>query len=257
MTAMLPDGSTRLPLDALAPSASLTEFAEASLGDPLNPDRTMSFAYAQRIDESESFPTDAIHSLYEHGFNHYFVPTELGGSFRSFAELGELIRVLSRRDLTCSVAFSTLFWSFLTWMEGSDEQKTFLADFILRREGAMCLAYSEKIHGSDLLAGETVAKRGPDGFCVSGEKWPINRATISGVCFLLATTNASAGPRGLSLFMLDKGRLDTARFSNLPKAPTHGLRGSDVSGIKFENCLVPADALIGRTGMGLEVALKG
>jgi alkylation response protein AidB-like acyl-CoA dehydrogenase len=257
MTAILLDNSRPPPSDTSAPWAVLAELAEACLGDPLKPDRTMSFSYARRIDESESFPTDAIHALYEHGFNRYFVPTELGGSFRSFAELGELIRVLSRRDLTCAVAFSTLFWSFLTWMEGSDEQKSFLADFILRREGAMCLAYSEKDHGSDLLAGDAVAKSGPDGFRVSGEKWPINRATISGVCYLLATTDASAGPRGLSLFMVDKSRLDAARFSNLPKAATHGLRGSDVSGIRFDDCLLPADALIGRTGMGLEIALKG
>lgn len=257
MKAILPDSSGLSPSNTSAPSVPPAELAEARLGDPLNPDRTMSFAYARHIDESESFPSDAIHALYDHGFHRYFVPTELGGSFRSFAELGELIRVLSRRDLTCAVAFSTLFWSFLTWMEGSDEQKSFLADFILRQEGAMCLAYSEKDHGSDLLAGDTVAKSGPDGFRVSGEKWPINRATISGVCYLLATTNASAGPRGLSLFMLDKSRLDKAHFSNLPKAPTHGLRGSDVSGIRFHDCLIPADAIVGRTGMGLEIALKG
>jgi alkylation response protein AidB-like acyl-CoA dehydrogenase len=243
--------------DASARSMPLAELAECHLGDPLVPGHTMSFAYAQRIDESESFPHEAIHSLYQHRFQRYFVPGELGGSFRSFVELGELIRVLSRRDLTCSVAFSTLFWSFLTWMEGSAEQKRFLADFILRREGAMCLAYSEKTHGSDLLGGDTVARRVPDGFLVSGEKWPINRATVSGVCYLLATTNEAAGPRKLSLFMVDKSRLDKAQFSNLPKAPTHGLRGSDISGIRFENCHVPTDALIGHAGAGLEIALKG
>jgi alkylation response protein AidB-like acyl-CoA dehydrogenase len=76
------------------------------------------------------------------------------------------------------------------------------------------------------------------------------------VCYLLATTDEAAGPRKLSLFMVDKSRLDKAHCSNLPKAPTHGLRGSDISGIRFENCLIPSDAVMGPRGVGLEIALK-
>jgi len=237
--------------------SSIGETVEALLGDPKNPDNPLSFAYSQQIDESERFPEEAIRWLYEHQLSRHFVPKEVGGAFHSFVELAELIRVLSRRDLTSSIAFSTLFWSFLTWMDGTDDQKRWLADYMLHRHGAMCLAYSEKDHGSDLLAGATIAERTPDGFNVTGEKWPINRATVSGLCFLLATTDRSAGPRGLSLFMVDKSELDAKRYSNLPKILTHGIRGSDVSGIKFDRCRIPSRSLLGREGMGLEIALRG
>ena len=56
--------------------------------------------------------------------------------------------------------------------------------------------------------------------------------------FVLATTDPAAGPRGLSLFMLDKGDLDPKRFSNLPqRSPPHGLLAAlDISGIKLEHC---------------------
>ena len=81
----------------------------------------------------------------------------------------------------------------------------------------MCLAYSERDHGADLAASDTVARRTADGFEITGEKWPINRATVGGLCFVLATTDPSAGPRGLSLFMLDKSELDPKRYSNFPK----------------------------------------
>jgi alkylation response protein AidB-like acyl-CoA dehydrogenase len=236
---------------------TLTEALESQLGDPNNPDNPLSFAYSQKIDETEQFPEEAIRWLYDSQLARHYVPKELGGAFRSFSELGEVIRVLSRRDASSAVTFSTLFWSFLTWTGGTDEQKRWLADYIMERRGAMCLAYSERDHGADLAASDTIARRTTDGFEITGEKWPINRATVGGLCFVLATTDPSAGPRGLSLFMLDKSELDPKRYSNFPKILTHGMRGSDISGIKFEHCPVSAQSLLGREGEGLQLALRG
>jgi alkylation response protein AidB-like acyl-CoA dehydrogenase len=239
------------------PKIGLTEALESQLGDPKNPENPLSFAYSQKIDETEQFPHDGIQWLYDRQLARHYVPEELGGSFRSFSELADVIRVLSRRDVSTAVAFSTLFWSFLAWVSGTDEQKRWLAKYIMERQGAMCLAYSEKEHGADLAASDTVARRTADGFEITGEKWPINRATVGGLCFVLATTNPSAGASGLSLFMLDKGELDPKRYSNFPKILTHGMRGSDISGIKFENCPVPARSLLGGEGGGLQLALRG
>ena len=236
---------------------ALTEALESQLGDPKNPGNPLSFAYSQKIDETEQFPEEAIRWLYDRQLARHYVPAELGGSFRSFAELGEVIRVLSRRDVSSAVAFSTLFWSFLAWVGGTGEQKRWLAKYILERQGTMCLAYSERQHGADLAASDAVARRTANGFEITGEKWPINRATVGGLCFVLATTDPAAGPRGLSLFMLDKGDLDPKRYSNFPKILTHGLRGSDISGIKFEHCPVPAQSLLGGEGEGLQLALRG
>jgi alkylation response protein AidB-like acyl-CoA dehydrogenase len=236
---------------------ALTEVLESQLGDPNNPGNPLSFAYSQKIDETEQFPEEAIRWLYDRQLARHYVPEELGGSFRSFAELGEVIRVLSRRDVSSAVAFSTLFWSFLAWVGGTDEQKRWLAKYILERQGTMCLAYSERQHGADLAASDTVARRTANGFEITGEKWPINRATVGGLCFVLATTDRTAGPRGLSLFMLDKGDLDPKFYSNFPKILTHGLRGSDISGIKFEHCPVSAQSLLGGEGEGLQLALRG
>ena len=236
---------------------ALSEALESQLGDPKNPGNPLSFAYSQKIDETEQFPEEAIRWLYDRQLARHYVPEELGGSFRSFAELGEVIRVLSRRDVSSAVAFSTLFWSFLAWVGGTGEQKRWLAKYILERQGTMCLAYSERQHGADLAASDTVARRTANGFEITGEKWPINRATVGGLCFVLATTDPAAGPRGLSLFMLDKDDLDPKRYSNSPKILTHGLRGSDISGIKFEHCPVPAQSLLGGEGEGLQLALRG
>jgi hypothetical protein len=123
--------------------------------------------------------------------------------------------------------------------------------------GAMCLAYSEKAHGSDLLASDVRATKVPGGYILNGEKWPINRATISGVSFVLAKTDEAGGARSLSLFMVEKSKIDPANYTHLPKIYTHGVRGSDMSGIRFENCFIPESMRIGAEGAGLELALKG
>ena len=235
----------------------LAESLERDLGDPNDPKNVISFQQTAQIDESEAFPHDEIAWLYNWQLQRYYVPTDCGGEFTSFEEFVSFVRVMARRDLNISIAFTTLFWSFLTWMVGTPEQKQKLMNYIINDHGAMCLSYSERDHGSDLVGGDTVAVKVPGGYRFTGEKWPINRATISGLTYVLARTNEEGGNRGLSLFMVDKSELDPASYSNLPKIKTHGIRAADMSGIKFDNCFVPESALLGKEGQGLELALKG
>jgi hypothetical protein len=58
------------------------------------------------------------------------------------------------------------------------------------------------------------------------------------------------------LVFADKRLLDSAGFHHLPKVPTVGLRGADLSGICFERCSIPGAARIGLAGSGFELALK-
>lgn len=235
----------------------VAETLEKDLGDPCNPDSIMSYKHCVELDEREEFPQENINWLYNWNLHHYYIPAECGGEFTSFEEFIAFVRVMSRRDLTTSISFTTLFWSFLTWMAGTDEQKQRLASFMKNSHGAMCLAYSERAHGSDLVNGDVRATKVPGGYLLNGEKWPINRATISGVSFVLAKTDDTSTARGLSLFMVEKSALDSASYYNLPKIKTHGIRGSDMSGIGFKDCFIPEAARLGAEGAGLELALKG
>ncbi|MCZ8028755.1 MAG: acyl-CoA dehydrogenase family protein [Microcystis sp. LE19-10.1B] len=233
------------------------EALEKDLGDPLNPDNPLSYKRVIEIDESEEFPHEEIRWLYDWKLQHYYIPTDCGGEFTSFEEFVAFVRVLSRRDQTIGIAFTTLFWSFLNWMAGTPEQKQKLARFIMNDYGAMCLGYSEKEHGSDLINGDLTATKVEGGYILNGEKWPINRATISGISFILAKTDANGGPKCLTLFMVDKRQLDPEKYYNLPKIYTHGVRASDMSGIGFKDCFVPDSMRLREEGDGLELALKG
>ncbi|AFZ59873.1 acyl-CoA dehydrogenase family protein [Anabaena cylindrica FACHB-243] len=235
----------------------VAEALERDLGDPGNPDNMMSFKQVIDLDEKEEFPHEIINWLYNWKLQDYYIPTECGGEFTGFDEFISFVRVLSRRDQTAAIAFTTMFWSYLVWMAGTDEQKHTLSSFMKDANGTMCLAYSEKAHGSDLLGGDMQAKKASGGYILNGEKWPINRATISGVAFVLARTDDEGGARSLSLFMVEKSKIDQANYSHLPKILTHGVRGSDMSGIRFDNCYIPESMRLGAEGAGLELALKG
>jgi alkylation response protein AidB-like acyl-CoA dehydrogenase len=235
----------------------VAEALERDLGDPENPERVMSFKQVMDLDEREEFPHEIINWLYNWKLQHYYIPTECGGEFTNFDEFVAFVRVLSRRDQTAAIAFTTMFWSYLVWMGGTEDQKRTLANFMKNENGAMCLAYSEREHGSDLLASDLRATPVAGGYLLNGEKWPINRATISGVSFVLAKTSEEGCARSLSLFMIEKSKLNSEHYYNLPKILTHGIRGSDMSGIGFNDCFVPETMRIGAEGAGLELALKG
>ncbi|MEL6250257.1 MAG: acyl-CoA dehydrogenase family protein, partial [Cyanobacteria bacterium J06627_15] len=221
----------------------LAERLEQELGDPSNPDSVMSFAQTAAMDEKEEFPQALIDWLYSWKLQHYYVPVDCGGEFTSFEEFVAFVRVMGRRDLNVAIAFTTLFWSFLTWMAGTPEQKQKLAGMIKDDHATMCLAYSERNHGSDLVGGSVVAQKVEGGYRLTGEKWPINRATISNITYVLGRTDPEGGNRGLSLFMIDKSQLDPDTFYNLPKIKTHGIRAADMSGIGFQDCFVPDSML--------------
>lgn len=235
----------------------IAEALENALGDPNLPESVMSFQRVMEIDESEAFPHEEIKWLYDWKLADYYVPTECGGRFTNFEEFVAIVRVLCRRDQTTGIAFTTMFWSFLCWMAGTEAQKAKLSKFMREEQGAMCLGYSEKEHGSDLVNGDLTATKVPGGYLLNGEKWPINRATISGVSFVLARTGEKGEAKGLSLFMVDKRELAEAEYYNLPKIYTHGIKGSDMSGIGFNNCFVPDSMLLLKEGDGLELGLKG
>jgi len=235
----------------------VAEALEQDLGSPNNPDSVLSFKTVIDLDEREAFPEQELTWLYNWHLQDYYVPTSCGGKFTNFEEFVAFVRVLCRRDQTTGIAFTTMFWSFLCWMAGTQEQKQKLAEFIIEEQGAMCLGYSEREHGSDLVNGGVTATKVPGGYLLNGEKWPINRATISGVSFVLARTGTEGEAKSLSLFMVDKRQLAASEYYNLPKILTHGIRGSDMSGIGFKDCFVPDSMLLGKEGDGLELALKG
>ncbi len=233
------------------------EELESYLGDPRAAEARMSFQRSVELDEADAYPEAAVRSLGEWGYLQHFVPAELGGKLERFDHAARLLQTVSRRDLTAAVALGQSFLgSVAVWIAGTDAQRAGMSE-LLRRNGQAALALTEEAHGSDILATEVSAERTPTGFVLRGEKWLINNATRGEVLSVFARTDGAGGLGGFSLFLVDKRKLPAGSFAPLPKKKTHGIRGADISGIRFRNAPLGPEALVGSFGGGTELVMKG
>ncbi len=234
---------------AIAPAEAL----DHAMGEPSHEDGLLSYARSAELDSSEAFPTDACARLDALGLPRYYVPARYGGALTSYEEVLHLMRALARRDLTLAIAHGKTFLGAVgVWVAGRPDQTAGLAADILAGT-RVCWGLTERAHGSDLLAGEVSAERSPVGYRVTGEKWLINNATQGDLVCLLARTEPNDGPRAFSLLLVDKRQLPPGRYRCLPKVRTHGIRAADISGISFHDAQVPATALVGPPGGGVEI----
>ncbi|UMP06811.1 acyl-CoA dehydrogenase family protein [Amycolatopsis sp. EV170708-02-1] len=229
---------------------------ETVLGNP--EDRCLEFGYARlaALDHSGEFPHDVCRHLDELGLGRYYVPAPHGGLLTSYETTAHMVRMLARRDMGVAVAHAkTYLGAVCVWLAGNRSQAASLGRMITAGV-PVSWGLTERDHGSDLAGGELVAEKTGTSYRLRGEKWPINNATRCGVMCVLARTDPRGGPRGFSLFLVDKSTL-LGSYRCLPKVRTLGNRCADVSGIVFCDAEVPADTLIGPEGSGLETVLKG
>ncbi|GLF95602.1 acyl-CoA dehydrogenase family protein [Streptomyces yaizuensis] len=257
---------------------SVAQELERLLGDPEDPEAVFSHAHCLELDEREEFPAEICRALESWGLQEYYVPAEYGGRLTDYETVMQVMRVVARRDLTVAIGHGkTYLGGVCVWVAGTEEQARRLAGDI--RSGLpVSLALTERAHGSDLLAGDVVGTAADDldgvndidgidgtedragnggGWRLSGEKWLINNATRGSLLSVLTRTRPEGGPRGFTVLLVDKRTLTPGEhYRQVPKIPTHGIRGADISGIVFDGAPVPADAAVGAEGAGLETVLK-
>lgn len=217
-------------------------------------------AESEALDARDAFPERAVAKLNSVGLQRHYIPDRDGGELVDYALAGQLIRRVAAVDLTVAVAHGkTYLGGVCVWIAGSQVQRTALAR-IIADGGAVSWALTERDHGSDLLAGEVVADvavvGSARGYRLTGEKWLINNATRGVALCVLARTSPAAGPRGYSLFLVDKTDVDPGSVHPLPKELTHGIRGADISGIRFDDTFVAEDTMVGEVGYGVEIVLS-
>lgn len=238
------------PPDPFAAARSL----DRALGDPLDDRRPGSFSSSVEADRHNRFPGQLVAAALDWGLAEYMVPEEAGGRLRSLEECFALSRVLSRRDLTATIALGgNLLASLPVWLRGTDEQKRAVAG-LLRRRRYLSFALSEREHGADVAAGGVAARKVEDGWRIDGEKWLINNAGHASAATVAARTGE--GFRGLTLFLLQRAAAAGDQWSMLPRIETHGLRGSALGGIDFFGFPAADADVVGRTGGGLEILLE-
>lgn len=233
------------------PAQAAAQELELALGDPFHRDAPISFGNVVDHDEREQPPSDAFDALRKWGVHAHLVPQGLGGRLTSFDELLALVRVISRRDLVLTTGLgSTMLAAVPVWAWGGYDQRREVAGLLLDTGAFGCFAISERDAGSDFRATTTRAEATAGGHLLRGEKWMIGNAARCDFVVTLARTRQS-----LSLLYLRPDQLQAGTCRRLPRIRTLGLRGHDLGGIVFEDCLLPASALLEPAGRGMEMAL--
>lgn len=185
------------------------------------------------------------------------IPKRDGGAMDSMPELMRLLGALGRRDLALALGYVMTGFMAATnvWLAGSPAQRQRLAD-LLRRNGKMSIAYHELEHGNDFAGNAVRAVRAPGGYLISGQKTVINNIERADALVLHARTAEAKGPRSHSLFFIDKKALNPSQFEILPRYPTQGVRGCQIAGVRFDDCFIPEDSLLGGEGEAFACALR-
>lgn len=237
------------------------EQLERHLGDTATDPAT-----AAALDDAGEFPTAAVAALDDYGLHRHYVPVEHGGRLRDYETAVALVRAVAGRDVTAAIAHGKTFLGAVSvWVAGDDVQARRVADDVTSGR-PVSWGLTEREHGSDLVGGDLTARSVPgcDGpgeaataVRLDGEKWLINNATRGEVACVLARVDPEGGPRGFSLFLVDKARIDPATLTPLPKVRTAGIRGADISGFALDGTVVDGDTdRVGADGHGLEIVMK-
>ena len=178
------------------------------------------------------------------------IPTEYGGGglpvldwMIAEEQFGRTSDILVRR------AFGNVYEILL---EGTDAQiETYLLPAV-RGERTFSVAFTEPEAGSDAAAISTNAVRKGDGWVLNGAKHFISDGLYSDFFIVTAVTDPNAGARGISTFILEKGR---PGFTVGRDQPMMGLRGTSHVEMRFENVELDEGCLLGQEGQGLKLAL--
>jgi acyl-CoA dehydrogenase len=139
--------------------------------------------------------------------------------------------------------------SYPITLYGTEEQKNRYLPRVAKGEAIVAFALTEPEAGSDASALQTRAVRRGDTYILSGTKRFISNAGIADSYVVFASTEPAQKGKGISAFIVE------ANSSGLViREKTAVLSPHPIGVVGFDDCVVPAGGLLGKTGEGLKVA---
>nr|WP_323776380.1 acyl-CoA dehydrogenase family protein [Amylibacter sp.] len=209
------------------------------------------------VADTNNIPEDIRTEMRDLGLFGLSIPEEYGGLGLGMEEEVNLAFELGRT----SPAFRSLLGtnngigSQGLIMDGTEAQKQHYLPKLASGEMIASFALTEAEAGSDARSLRTSAKRDGDDFILNGTKRFITNAPHAGLFTVFARTEDPENPEGsITAFLVEAG---TPGLSTGPVDRKMGQQGSLTSDVIFENCRVPASAVLGeKTGQGFRTAMK-
>ncbi|MBB6305806.1 isovaleryl-CoA dehydrogenase [Xanthobacter tagetidis] len=211
---------------------------------------------AAEIDRTNEFPRDLWPKLGALGLLGITVEEEYGGSGLGYLEHVIAMEEVSRASASVGLSYgahSNLCVNQIR-RNGSQAQKAKYLPKLISGEHVGALAMSEPGAGSDVVSMRTRAEKKGDRYVLNGSKMWITNGPCAETLVVYAKTDPSAGPRGMTAFLIEKG---FKGFSTAQKLDKLGMRGSDTGELVFEDCEVPEENVLGGEGRGVNILMSG
>jgi isovaleryl-CoA dehydrogenase len=211
---------------------------------------------AAAIDRDNTFPRDLWPEMGALGLHGITVDEEYGGSGQGYLEHCVAMEEISRASAAVGLSYgahSNLCVNQLS-RNGTAEQKKKYLPKLISGEHVGALAMSEPGAGSDVVSMRTRADKKGDRYILNGSKMWITNGPVADTLVVYAKTDRTAGARGITAFIIEKGMQGFAPAQKLDKL---GMRGSDTSELVFTDCAVPEENVLGAVGNGVNVLMSG
>jgi alkylation response protein AidB-like acyl-CoA dehydrogenase len=183
------------------------------------------------------------------------MPQEYGGLGLDYITLAIVIEQISWASSAQAACYnSAVLPGSIILAAGTEEQKQRYLPALCKGEKILAMAAVEPNAGSDGAAIETSAILDGEYWVINGVKEFTTNGGIADVVLVLVQTDKSKGPRGHTLIAVDKGALG---FSSLDTIGMVGFRSGNVARLRFVDCRVPRENMIGEVGKGFRNAMIG
>ncbi|MCL6430071.1 MAG: acyl-CoA dehydrogenase [Anaerolineae bacterium] len=209
---------------------------------------------AADVDEQGRLPIENIRKMGEIGFLGLTVSEEYGGAGADTVgyviAIEEIAKVCASTAAIMSVQNSLVCQGLELY--GDDVQRRTYLPRLASGEMLGAFALTEPEAGCDAAAQRTQARRDGDKYVLNGTKHFITNGAIADLVIVFGMTDPTAGSRGISAFIVEKG---TPGFTVGREERKMGIRGTSTCELHFEECCIPASQRLGNEGQGLRIAL--
>lgn len=208
---------------------------------------------ANAIDSAGEFPTALYREFGRLGIFGLFAPQSHGGLGEDLGAACLVAERLAKDSLSFAISVSNCADCIAPIVQaGSPEVLESILPRILSGESVPAFCLSEATGGSDVVAMKTRAVKVEGGYRLEGEKAWITSATAADIFIFFAKTDADAGHKGLSAFVVPR---NAQNLTVGAAEPLLGLRSSPVATVNCAGTFVPDEFRLGREGDGFKLAM--
>jgi isovaleryl-CoA dehydrogenase len=211
---------------------------------------------ADEIDRSNTFPRALWPKLGALGLLGITAAEEYGGAGLGYLAHCVAMEEVSRGSGAVGLSYgahSNLCVNQIS-RNGNAAQKSRYLPKLISGEHVGALAMSEPNAGSDVVSMRTRADKRGDRYVLNGSKMWITNGPVADTFVIYAKTDPTAGARGITAFLVERG---FPGFSSAQKLDKLGMRGSDTGELVLDDCEVPEENVLGAVGNGVNVLMSG